>query len=201
VRFVLSQGESGLIQQVETITSAGVAAANFRLDQPGLIEIHATSEPARVSDTIQLNVNDKGGTVVIITPTSIATPEPAPTPLMPTPEPTKPATFLTTSNGYPNLLGWFLVVLVMTAGIGLAYWLGLQFIETRWAVRWALLVMLGGLLVYNYLTLDMPGAENWLGGRGLTAFLQAIILGQGIGFLIGWSWRLMAERGDQTEQQ
>jgi len=200
VRFVLSQGESGLIQQVETVTSAGVAAANFPLDQTGLIEIHATSEPARVSDTLKLNVTQGGEPVVIVTPTSVETP--VPTPVTLTPEPPKPPTsILVTSNGYPTFLGWFLVMLVMAAGIGLAYWLGVQSVEARWAVRWALLVMLGGLLAYNYLTLDLLGTEYWLSGRGLPAFLQVVILGQGAGFFVGWVWRLMAERGNQAKQQ
>lgn len=199
VRFVLSQNDSGLTQQVETVTTAGVAAANFRLDQPGLIEIRASSEPAKVSDTIQLNVTNEGATVIIITPTSAETP--APVLATPTPRPSGSAGTLVTSNGYPTFAGWMLVVLVMLAGIGLTYWLGIQFTEVRWAVRWALLVMLGGLFIYNYLALDMPGAQSWLGGRGLTAFLQAVILGQGAGFAIGWVWRLMAERGNQAEEQ
>ncbi len=198
VRFRLSQGESGLIQEVETVTSAGVATANFPLNQPGLIEIRAVSEPARDSDTIRLNVTSEGAAAIIITPTSVATP--VPTPVTLTPQPPESMIILT-SNGYPTLLGWLLVVLVMAAGIGLAYWLGIQFTEIRWAVRWALLVMLSGLFAYNYLSLDMPGAENWLDGRGLPAFLQAVILAQGIGFFIGWVWRLVAERSNQAEQQ
>ncbi len=199
VRFRLSQGDSGLIREVEAVTSAGVATANFRLDLPGLIEIRATSEPALVSNTIQLNVTSEGAAPIIITPTSVATL--VPTPITLTPQPPEPTITLITSDGYPTFLGWLLVVLVMAAGIGLAYWLGIQFTEVRWAVRWALLVMLSGLFAYNYLALDMPGAENWLGGRGLPAFLQAVILSQGIGFLIGWLWRLMAERSDQAEEQ
>jgi beta-N-acetylhexosaminidase len=197
VRFVLSQGESGLIQQVEAVTSSGVATANFPLNQAGLIEIHATSEPARVSNTIQLTVTSEGTTVIIITPTPVettASPVPTPTPrIINDPE--------VISDGYPTFFGWLLVMLVMASGIALAYWLGIQFAEVRWAVRWSLLVMLGGLVVYNYLTLDMPGAGAWLDGRGFPAFLQAVILGQAIGFLGGWLWRSTAERGDQADQQ
>lgn len=198
VHFVLSQGDSGLTQQIDSVTTAGIAAATFRLDQPGLIKIQANSEPARVSDTMGLNVTNEGSTVIIITPTSGETP--SPTHVTPTPQPSQFTAGMITSNGYPTFLGWLLVVLIMVSGIALAYWLGMQFAEARWAVRWALLAMLGGLFAYNYLTLDLPGAESWLGGRGLPAFLQAVILGQGIGFLAGWLWRLMAERGDQAEQ-
>jgi beta-N-acetylhexosaminidase len=201
VRFTLSQGESGLIQQVETVTTLGVAAAAFRLDQPGLIEIHAMSEPARVSVTLQLTVSKEGGTVIIITPTTEVTPQPVqPTP---TPEPVSTPTPspLITSNGYPNLLGWFLVLLVMIAGVSLTYWLASQMVDPQWTVRWSLLVLAGGLITYNYLVLGFPGGGVWLDGRGLPAFLQAVLIGQGVGFAIGWFWRLAAEGGDQAQEQ
>jgi beta-N-acetylhexosaminidase len=199
VRFTLSQGESGLIQQVEAPTTQGMAIAAFRLDQPGLIQINATSEPARVSDTLQLNVTKEGATVIIITPTVAATPEP-PTPT-PTPMQTPVPSPLVTRQGYPNLMGWLMVLLVMIAGVGLTYWLASQIVDQQWTVRWALLVLAGGLIAYNYLILGFPGGEIWLNGRGLPAFLQAVLTGQGVGFAIGWFWRLAAESGNQTDEQ
>jgi beta-N-acetylhexosaminidase len=199
VRFILSQGESGLIQQVESATTQGVAIAAFRLDQPGPSEINATSEPARVSNTLQLNVTKEGVTVIIITPTAEATPLPVqPTP---TPEPLPTPSPLTTSNGYPNFFGWSMVLLVMIAGVSLTYWLASQMVDQQWTVRWSLLVLAGGLITYNYLVLGFPGGGLWLDGRGLPAFLQAVLVGQGIGFAIGWFWRLAAESGDQTQEQ
>jgi beta-N-acetylhexosaminidase len=197
VRFTLSQGESGLIQQIEAVTTLGIAMAAFRLDKPGLIEIHATSEPAKVSDTIQLDVTNEGATVIIITPTVEVTPQPVtPTPtLEPVPTPTAS---LTISNGYPNLFGWSLVLLVMAAGVSLIYWLSSQIVDPKWAVRWSLLVLVGGLVTYNYLVLGFPGGGNWLNERGLPTFLQAVLIGQGVGFAIGWFWRLAAEGGDQA---
>ncbi len=198
VRFVLKQGESGLIQQVESVTTEGVATANFRLDQPGLVEFSATSEPARISDTIQLPVTQEGATIIIITPTSEATPIP------PTLTPTQPAPTATPepdpvmSNGYPTFLGWFLVVTVLSAGVALAYWLGYQSADARWAVRWALLALFGGLVAYNYLVLGLWGANEWLDGRGLSGFLQAVLIGQGLGFALGWFWRLSSEGGNQA---
>ncbi len=197
VRFTLSQGESGLIQQLEATTSQGIAVGAFRLDQPGLIEIHATSDPARVSDTIQLNVTKEGATVIIITPTIAAvTPEPTATALPPTPMPT-PST-LVTNKGYPTFWGWLLVLLVMVAGVALTYWLASQLVDARWTVRWALLVLVGGLLAYNYLSLGFPLGDMWLDGRGLPAFLQAVLTGQAVGFGVGWFWRLSAESGKQA---
>jgi beta-N-acetylhexosaminidase len=202
VRFTLSQGESGLIQQVESETKSGIAVAAFRLDQSGLNEIRATSEPARVSDTIQLpNVTKEGATVIIITPTAEVTSQPPAEPT-PTPEPTPVQTSpLVTTTGYPNLFGWFMVILVMAAGVSLTYWLASQMVDPQWTVRWSLLVLTGGLLTYNYLILGFPGGGLWLEGRGLPAFLQAVLIGQGVGFAVGWFWRLAAESGDQAQEQ
>lgn len=104
-------------------------------------------------------------------------------------------------GGYPNAWGWFMVVLVLFAGTLLSYWLGTQVVEPRWAVRWALLVFLSGVLAYNYLILDFPGAESWLGGRGLSSFLQAVLVGQAVGFILGWVWRSAAEGGNQAHEQ
>jgi beta-N-acetylhexosaminidase len=199
VRFTLSQGESGLVNQVESATTQGMAIAAFRLDQSGLIQINATSEPARISDTLQLNVTKEGATVIIITPTVEVTPPPptpSPTPVVtPTPSP------LVSAQGYPNLMGWVMVLLAMAAGVVLTYWLASQIVDPRWTVRWALLVLAGGLIAYNYLVLGFPGGDLWLNGRGLPAFLQAVLTGQGVGFAIGWFWRLAAESGNQAEEQ
>jgi beta-N-acetylhexosaminidase len=203
VRFTFSQGESGLFQQVEVVTVQGAGVVAYRLDKPGLVEIRAVSEPARVSDTIQLDVTNEGVEVIIITPTSESTLAPTPTPTVPPPTPTPiPETPSTTmTNGYPNAWGWFMVFLVLSAGTALSYWVGTQVVEPRWAVRWALLVFLCGLLVYNYLILDFPGAGSWLAGRGLSSFLQAVLVGQGVGFILGWVWRSAAEGGNQAHEQ
>ena len=91
--------------------------------------------------------------------------------------------------------------MVMVAGVALTYWLASQMVDARWTVRWSLLVLVGGLVAYNYLALGFPWGDIWLDGRGLPAFLQAVLTGQGIGFAIGWFWRLAAESGDQAQEQ
>ncbi len=197
VRFTFSQGEGGLFQQVDSVTSQGVAVAAFRLDRPGLIEIRASSEPAKVSDPIQLDVTNEGVTIIIITPTTLPV-TPSATATEPAPTPTPTPSQLVTVKGYPTFFGWLLVFVVMMIGVGLTYWMAIQIVETRWAVRWALLVLAGGLITYNYLALGFPWGELWLDGRGLPAFLQAVLIGQGVGFGIGWFWRLAAESGNQA---
>ncbi|HAE60321.1 MAG TPA: hypothetical protein DCG54_12655, partial [Anaerolineae bacterium] len=192
--------EGGIGQQIETETSQGSAKATFRLDQAGNIEIRASSEPATVSNIIQLNVTSEGSSVVIITPTPEPTEFPSPTPVT-TPEPVIRENPLTNA-GYPNLFGWLMIMLILAGGSGLTYWLMGQILEPRWSIRWAMLVLLGGLATYNYLILELPGAAAWLDGRGLAAFLQAVILGQVFGFTLGWAWRsfVLSSRKPQPEK-
>jgi beta-N-acetylhexosaminidase len=188
VRFSQEQGEGGLAQQVDATTTQGVARVSIRLEKPGLVKISAASEPALVSDVIEINVTDEGSTIIIITPTAVETPEPTPV-VLATPEPTPPPSILVTDSLYPSFSGWLVLFVVLAAGAALTYWLVMQAIDPRWAARWALLVLAGGLVTYNYLVLDMPGAAAWLAGRGFPAFLQAIVFGQVLGFLAGWAWR------------
>jgi hypothetical protein len=201
VRFAVLQGESGLLQQMDVVTSQGVALASYRLEKSGLIEIHASSEPARISDTIQLDVTSEGAAVIIITPTSEATAIPTLTPTLEPPTPTPVVPVAMTLSGYPNLIGWFLITLALFAGAGLMFWVGGQIMEPRWAIRWALLVFLGGVLAYNYLIFSFPGGDYWLDGRGLPAYLQAVLIGQGVGFVVGWLWRSTSESGNQAQEQ
>ena len=200
VRFTLSQSESGLVQIVDAQSELGVAAASFHLDQPGFIEINAASGLAGVSVTMKLNATKEGATVIIITPTTfVVTAEPtATTAPSPTPAPT-PVSSLVTIKGYPTFWGWLLVLLEIVAGVMLTYWLASQMVDPRWAVRWSLLVLAGGLIAYNYLVLGFPWGEIVLNGRGLPAFLQAVLTGQGVGFAVGWFWRLSAESGNQAQ--
>ncbi|MDX9992806.1 MAG: glycoside hydrolase family 3 N-terminal domain-containing protein [Anaerolineales bacterium] len=198
VKFIL-QAESSLIQQVESTTTQGVAKATFRIDQAGLIEIRASSEPATVSDVIQLDVSSDGGSALIITPTPEPTEIIEPTPIS-TPETVIPQNPLLNA-GYPNIFGWMMVMLVLAGGSGITYWLVNQILDSRWAVRWAMFVLLGGLSAYNYLILELPGAVTWLNGRGLAAFLQAVILGQVAGVVFGWVWRFAARNTRKPHPQ
>ena len=198
VQFVLLQSEN-LTRQVEATTTDGVAAASFNLDRLGLINIVASSGLARNSATFQLNVTNEGQSPTFITPTVAVTPSPTETPATPQPTP-EPGNIIITPSGYPTFLGWFLTILLMASGVALAYWFGIQFAQARWAVRWALLTLLGGLAAYNYLVLEFPGSSLWLDERSFSPFLQAIMFGQSLGFLAGWFWRLMAERRKQTQE-
>ncbi len=79
VQFKIAMnGAGGYVQQINSVTTQGVARASFNIDRPGLLEISATSNPAISSVVLQLNVTSEGSSVTIITPTPI--PEFTPTP-------------------------------------------------------------------------------------------------------------------------
>jgi beta-N-acetylhexosaminidase len=198
VRITLSLTDGGILQEANPVTVNGVARASFRLDKPGLLEIRAQSEPLTTSVVLQLDVSDQGSAVTVVAPTLSPTNTPEPTPFVaPTPTPENEDLF--TSNGYPNTGGWLVGVFTLSLGVMLAYWLGGEFVSQRWGLRWALCVLLGGLLAYNYLALGFSGAVDLVQARGINAILQLTILGEVIGFFCGWVWsRLASKRNEQA---
>jgi hypothetical protein len=133
------------------------------------------------------------------TPTQVApteTPTPVPATETPTPTPTTVAALLTTP-GEPalritlsdalQLLGAF-VGLLLTAGV--AYWLAMHYLETRKKrLKLLLWALIGSLIVYNYVTLQLPGTAWMTVLNGWEGFL-AIVLGGlvGIGLFL-WHYR------------
>ncbi len=63
-------GDTTTTQLVEAVSSQGFALGQFAIDQNGLYEIKVVSEPAMVSQILQLNVTgDAGAMVTAIAPT------------------------------------------------------------------------------------------------------------------------------------
>ena len=56
----------GILKQVDAVTTQGVARAAYGLDKPGLLEISVTSDPAMVSNVLQLDVSQSGAVAVIV---------------------------------------------------------------------------------------------------------------------------------------
>ena len=188
VRFTMfTRDNSGLIlQQLESTanTSAGVAIASFAIDIPGKVEIRASSEPAVISDVLQFDSSDEGGVVTIV---PVATLTPTVT-VLPTVTPT-PINDLISPEGYPRVGVWLLVLLAVFGGALLMFWAVSRIVSPRWGLRWALCVLLGGLLAYNYLALGFPRAAEWIAsGAGAYGVLFLTFLGETLGALAAWVW-------------
>jgi beta-N-acetylhexosaminidase len=187
VRFTMSmRDETGVIlQQVDTTTTNGIARASFSIDKPGKVEISAISEPAVVSGVVQFDASQEAAPVTIVVPTVSLTPAPPTQTLTPAP----PENDLISPDGHPRIGAWLLVLIAVFGSAVLTYWAASRIFSPRWGLRWALCVFLGGMLGYNYLALDFPGAANWVASdRGALGVLLLVFMGELIGLLIAWIW-------------
>lgn len=190
VRFtMLLSGEGGgIIQQVDQVTTRGIARASFALEKPGLVEIHALSDLAIISEAIQIDVNSgqpAAITVVAPFPTETVTPIPV------TPTPVEEDEFVT-PEGYPRFNGWILVVMFVVFSTLLAFWAGSRLYSLQWGWRWGICVLLGGLVGYNFIALDLLGSTQFVLGSGLSAVVGMAGVGELIGLGVAWIWSRQA---------
>lgn len=188
VRFsMLLSGEGGgILQQVDAVTTAGVAKASFGLESPGLIEIHASSEPAMISELIQMDVSSgQASAVTVIAPVQSETPAPTTTPEI-LPEENR----FISPDGHPRFNGWVISMLLLVGSIGLLYWVVGRLVSLIWGVRWALCAALGGLLGFNYLALGLPGSLTWSSTGGILTVLILTFTGELFGMVLAWLWML-----------
>ena len=187
-RFIMStRADSGaILRQVDANTVDGVAHATFVIDKPGSVEISVASEPALISDVLQFEASNEGGVVVtVVAPVVTTTPEP----VLPTPTIVVTGNDLVSLEGYPRLGMWLLTLLALFGSAGLAFWAVSRIISLRWGLRWALCIFFGGLLGYNYLALDFPGAANWIAAdAGAIGVLILTFGGEVLGGLAAWVW-------------
>ena len=186
VNFTLTMsGESGVSQQIEAQTVSGIARADFQLIDTGLLDIRVSSLGATVSETLRLDISDDGiaAAVTIIPPEQAE--EPTPTPEI-TPTPTViPSVYV--QDGKVRFGAWGIAIILWLFGAGIAYLAGEQIESARWGLRWALSTLLGGLIAYNYLALDLPGSI-FVTADGLSGVIVVIVLAEVLGWLYGWLW-------------
>lgn len=182
--MVLTGEGGGILQQFDAVTTQGVARASFGLDKPGQLEIHAASEPARLSDVLQLDVSSgQGAAVTVVVP--VLTPQSS----LPTAQaPRGDEDGFISPEGAPRFNAWLLGLLVLLGFTSLAYWAGTRLESPRWGLRWGLCAALGGLGAYNYLALGLPGAARWTTSNGMSGVLTAMIVGSLIGWAAAWYW-------------
>lgn len=182
---MLLTGEGGgILQQVDSVTTQGVARASFGLDKPGLLEIHVISEPANVSEVIQLDVSQSGAVAVTVVVPEL-TQSLAPTPEATMEAPADPYIF---TDGFPRFSAWFIAMLVIALTSGGAYLATFRLGNRLGAVRWSLGILLGGLLSYNFLSLGLFGITDWLIESGVSGVVTFVFFGELLGFVGGWIW-------------
>lgn len=181
----------GILQQADATTTSGVARVSFGLDKPGLLQIRATSDPALVSEVLQLDVSSAGqpAAVTVIVPQLTA---PAQAPAGQTPRPIENE-FITGQGGL-RFAAWLLTMLLLLLGTAVAFLAGTRLTNMRWATRWGSCALGGGLLTYNYFSLGLPGSADYALGNGIGGVLLLVFLGLLAGWGAGWIWfRLSTE--------
>lgn len=203
VRFILRDRVRGTVTILgDRPTTGGVAQLDYVLDAsmgPGQFRITAESGDATVSQEVDIVIEEDAQLAIIVptsAPTSSPTPDPTPTS---TPEPTatpppQPPTATPDVPVAPEEPGWLIGLSQLRTLLGVV--VGLTTIATAGAymarretgagltqrVGRLLWGLAGGLLVYNYYALGLPGAALF-GTLGSLAGLVLIVAG-GIGGLL-----------------
>ncbi len=182
---MLLTGEGGgILQQVESVTTGGVAQAAFGLDKPGLLEIRVTSEPASISEVLQLDVSQSGEVAVtVVVPELTQSAQPTPTPAV-----IVESDSFVTKEGFPRVSAWSLSMLLVLLGAGILFVLASQFFKRTTSLRLALGMLLGGLFAYNLLAFGFFSLPDWLANQGVAGVFTATLTGQVIGLAGGWIW-------------
>jgi beta-N-acetylhexosaminidase len=195
IRFVfslISESSGSTQQQIDTETVDGMASATYRIERPGLLEIHAASEQGARTNLLRLDITSGvsvGATEVAPTSQPTETPTPTPT-ITATASPT--ATDVPPSIPTVHFKDWFFVLLVILGTAVGVSWYGIRQAITRWGLRWALCGVIGGMLFYNYVALGLPGSVALLRQAGTTGVVLVTIVGVFLGWMAGIAWRKFA---------
>ncbi len=175
----------GILQEVDAVTSQGIARASFGLEKPGLLEIHAVSEPATISEVLQLDVSQSGPVAVTVVVPELTQSADLVTPSAPRSD---YGSGLITREGYPGLSAWLLIMLMIAVSSGLSFWFFNRLAQPRTGLRLALGIMLGGLLAYNYLAFGLPGSTGLSLSYQMTGVALIVLAGELAGGVAGYIW-------------
>ncbi len=196
VEFELAYPAEGITPMIlRATTRSGVAQTELTLERLGLLTISATSDPARTSQILQVNVQEGvRAFVTVIAPTPVPTLALTETAQPPAPTATSPGGAGPGSGEGGDWLGIGDLLLGLVA-IGLVAGASERLGRQRGAgaeqrLRWVLCAAIGGLLAYNYLGLGFAGSASaervlgWAAAPVLAAFGSAL----GLTAAIAWDW-------------
>lgn len=182
-----------LTRQVAAVAHNGTAQANYSIEAEGSLEIRASSgEPGALSQTLHFDVAgiNPEGLAFQATQTAQALLETTQS----APAPTQAAEEGAPEAVRTGLTDWFLIVLISSVSSLFVYQLTTTLSQVRWAIRWGLTTIIGGLGIGTYLSLDLPGTQTILMFSGEWGVVLFVLLGCGLGWLAGWAWREYSRR-------
>ncbi|MFA9489721.1 MAG: glycoside hydrolase family 3 N-terminal domain-containing protein [Anaerolineales bacterium] len=193
---ITHSGESAYTTSVESTTEKGIAGTPLTLDRTGLFSITAQSDPAQISEILQLNVQqDILAQATVISPTLIPTTtvEPTLTPELATATPESEEEVPDTGDTEaPKTVGavhfFFGLIAVVVVGSS-GYVAASRFSDAReYRFRCTLLPVIGALIGYNVIALSLPGTNQILLVTGVYSGLIVGLIGGIIGLIIALYW-------------
>jgi beta-N-acetylhexosaminidase len=191
VQFVMSIGAQEITSQIE-ITEAGIARTTFLVEQSGTMEIRAQSDRALNSTVLQIDIPPEAGSITGLPPQTLTSEPPTQT-LEPTLTQTLQVTSVPPDSGPTSLGDWVLSVFLSITFAVAIYWFTTLFGVIRWGLRAGLLGLIGGLIAYTYLSIDLPGSSQLLSNLNSWAIVVGTIIGSAIGWGVALSWQKLAE--------
>ncbi len=189
VEFMLSYQGDADVSMHSAVTVEGAGSVLVTLDRLGVLNIEAVSEPARLSEILQLNVQE--GIVTVITPTTVPTGTPAPStpPELKTPTPEVNAGAVATPAPPAPGVGLGDLALALSAVLVVAV-LGYVFIspDEPGRTRIGLLIVAGGLIGYNYVALGLPGSHDLIKTLGVFSGAAMAVALAAAASLVGYVW-------------
>lgn len=197
VQFIQRDRIQGLVSIIEEVpTRLGVAQLDYVLEArtgPGQFRITAVAGEATQSQEVDIFIEGEAFVAILTpepTPTPTATPTAVPPTLTPTPTPTATPTTPTLPEalgpppepGINILLSDFWLLLSLLGGLTAVLAAGLFFTRTQpvplaQQLRWLLWGVVGGLVVYNYYVLGLPGTAVLLDLGGWAGLITTLLGG------------------------
>jgi beta-N-acetylhexosaminidase len=180
--YITVQGVSTALPQVVTID--GSATTSYLIQEANNFTIHAESSSAK-SSPIEISILRENETTsedkVQVTPSLEPVVE---TGLPDDQTDTNPLPDEDQDSTAPSWRVWLISLLIIFTLAIAAYWVGAFTGQVRWGIKWAISCLIGGLFVYNYLFMGLPGVD-YLYPNGVTDLVVSLfVLG---GCLAGWA--------------
>ncbi len=198
VRFLINyMKDPPFSQQFEMTTLNGIARLSYRVQNTGLLEIRATSDPATMSDLIQLEIPAPEGAEATIVVLSTPQPSETETPTVTsTPSPTLEMTVISPiePKDFPDVMDWLSVMTLTLMGSGAFYLFTYNRFPIRWVLRYLFLGVIGGVLSYILILLQINANRKWVLEFKTVDLLALTMIGLIIGWLAALIWQTRITR-------
>lgn len=181
-RFLFTVTNDRVInEQIEALTVAGNAKTTYRLQQPGVLEIRVSSDPAQESQVLTLDISEgKSGVITSFIPTAMPTAESN----IPDPESNQVQNIAIIRPKY--FLEWFLGMIGAWMGGFFIFFYTRKYDRNINHLRLSLGAVIGGLSVLAWILLAIPESIKSSGFFGLIGLFLLVFAGNAIGLFTTW---------------